>query len=129
MESFDGTYAVLFSRQFRQQQLVNASHFARRFHLMYGPEASEQWHQTWVEPSAEVPDKQAWLGGIDDALVRGGKGFAVQQGPAYEGRFARGAQGFELKVFDEQTVYDEVLRALASFAPPAAAVADVHPEG
>ncbi|MCX4826601.1 hypothetical protein OG883_43975 [Streptomyces sp. NBC_01142] len=33
-----------------------------------------------------------------------------------------------LKVFGEQVVYDEVLRALASFSPPAVAVADAHHE-
>ncbi|MER0477154.1 hypothetical protein ABR737_02070 [Streptomyces sp. Edi2] len=129
VESFDGAYAVVFSRQFRQQQVVNGGHFGRRFHLVYGPEASTQWHQIWVEPAAEVADEQTWISEIDAALLRGGKGFVVRQGPAHEARFARGVQGFELKVFGEQVVYDEVLRALASFAPPAVVVADAHHEG
>lgn len=129
VESFDGAYAVVFSRQFRQQQLVDGSHFGRLFHLVYGPEATTQWHQIWVEPAAEVADEQAWIGEIDAALLRGGKGFVVQQDPGHEGGFMRGAQGFELKVFGEQVVYDEVLRALASFSPPAVTVADAHHEG
>ncbi|MBQ0890036.1 hypothetical protein KBZ94_34790 [Streptomyces sp. RM72] len=129
VESFDGAYAVVFSRQFRRQQLVNGSHFGRTFQLVYGPEASAQWHQIWVEPAAEVADEQAWIGEIDAALLRGGKGFVVQQDPGPEAGFARGAQGFELKVFGEQVVHDEVLRALDSFSPPAVAVAYAHHEG
>ncbi|KFG71464.1 hypothetical protein [Streptomyces mutabilis] len=130
VESFDGAYAVVFSRQAQCQQLVNGSHFGRLFHLVYGPEASLQWHQIWVEPSAEVADEQAWIGEIDAALLRGGKGFVIQQeaADALE-RFARDARGFEVKVFGEQVVCDEVVRALASFSPPGVAVAEAHHDG
>ncbi|MEW1760362.1 hypothetical protein AB0393_28110 [Streptomyces cyaneofuscatus] len=128
VESFDGAYAVVFSRQFRQQQLVNRDHFGRRFQLVSGPDASVQWHQIWVEPSVPVADEQDWAGAIDAALLRGGKGFVVQEDPGHGAGFARGARGFELKVFGEQVVYDETVRALASFSPPAVVVADAHHE-
>lgn len=129
VESFDGAYAVVFSRQFQRQQLVNGSHSGSHFHPVYGPESSLQWHQVWVEPGAEVTDEQAWIGEIDAALLRGGKGFVVQEEAAGRARFARGARGFEVKVFGEQVVFDEVLRALASFSPPGVAVAEAHHDG
>ncbi|MFE7485111.1 hypothetical protein [Streptomyces sp. NPDC057552] len=128
-ESFDDAYAVVFSRQFQCPQLVNGSHFDSLFHLVYGPDTSHEWHQMWVEPGAEVADEQAWIGEIDAALLRGGKGFVVQEAAAGPARFARDARGFEVKIFGEQVVFDEVLRALASFSPPGVAVAEAHHDG
>lgn len=83
------------------------------------PNTRDEWFALFVKPASPVTDEQAWAKEIDDAMWRGDVGFAVQTSVPFDTSYLRYPDGtFELRA-TSRTARDELVRALASFTPPA----------